>query len=121
MRYENEDVLEVVGITTGADSPPGELAPAEMDGAGEEAAFGGAPELTRINAIITVAAATMLPIIIQESVRLRCMGPPRPSCLSLGGASRRSPKQSFAPSSRAGRQLETPGLAVIGAPRLAAW
>jgi hypothetical protein len=83
-RYEKEDVLEVFGITTGADSPAGELALAEMDGAGEEAAFGGVPELTRINAIITVAAATMLTIIVPKSVRPRCIGPPTPSCLNLG-------------------------------------
>jgi hypothetical protein len=30
VRYENEDVLEVVGTTTGADSPAGKLALAEM-------------------------------------------------------------------------------------------
>jgi hypothetical protein len=77
-RYANEDVLEVFGITTGADSPAGELALAEMDGAGEEAAFGGVPELTRINAITTVTAATMLPVIVPKSVRPRCIDPPTP-------------------------------------------
>jgi hypothetical protein len=76
-RYENEDVLEVFGITTGADSTAGELALAEMDGAAEEAAFGGAPELTRINAVIAATAATALPIIVQKSARPRCIGPPR--------------------------------------------
>jgi hypothetical protein len=75
-RYENGDVLEVFGITTGADSPAGELALAEMDGAGKEAAFGGVPELTRINAITTAIAAATLPIIVQKSARPRCIGPP---------------------------------------------
>src|ERR1700689_397562 len=55
-----------------------------MGGTGEEAAFGGVPELTRINAITTATAATTLPIIVQKSVRPRCIGPPRRSCLSLG-------------------------------------
>lgn len=67
-------MLEVFGITTGADSPAGELALAEMDGAGEEAAFGGVPELTRINVITTATAATTLPIIVQKSVRPRRTG-----------------------------------------------
>jgi hypothetical protein len=83
-RYENEDVLDVFGITTGAGSPAGEPALAEMDGAGEEAAFGGVPELTRVNAITIATAATMLPIIVQKSARPRCIGPPAPSCLNLG-------------------------------------
>src|SRR5262249_5326455 len=55
-----------------------------MAARGEEAAFGGAPELTRITAITTATAATTLPIIAQTSVRPRRIGPPRPSCLSLG-------------------------------------
>src|SRR5215471_1496713 len=55
-----------------------------MGGTGEEAAFGGAPELTRITAITTATAATTLPIITQTRVRPRRIGPPRPSCLSLG-------------------------------------
>jgi hypothetical protein len=83
-RYENEDVLEVSGITTGADSLAGGLALVEMGGTGEEAAFGGVPELTWIKAATTATAATTLPIIVQKSVRPRRIGPPRPSCLSLG-------------------------------------
>jgi hypothetical protein len=66
-RYENEDVLEVFGITTGADSTDEELALGEMDRASEETDFGGAPELTRINVITTAAAAKTLPIIVQKS------------------------------------------------------
>ena len=77
-------MLEAFGITTGAGLAAGELALAEMDGAGEEAAFGGAPELTRINVITTATAVTALPIIVQKSARPRCIGPPRRSCLSLG-------------------------------------
>src|SRR5580698_684461 len=83
-RYENEDVLEAVGITTGADSLAGELALAEMDGAAEDAAFGGASELTRMNAITTASTATALPVIVQKSARPRCIGPPRRSRLTLG-------------------------------------
>jgi hypothetical protein len=75
-RYESEDVLEVFGITTEADSPAGELALAEMDGAGAEAAFGGAPELTRINAITAATTATTLPVMVQKNARPRCIGPP---------------------------------------------
>ena len=63
-RYENEDVLEVFGTTTGADLPAGELALAEMEGTGDEAAFGGVPELTWITVITTATAATMLPVIV---------------------------------------------------------
>ncbi|HEX6854265.1 MAG TPA: hypothetical protein VF204_03105, partial [Streptosporangiaceae bacterium] len=77
-------MLEAFGITTGAGLAAGELALAEMEGAGEEAAFGGAPELTRINVITTATAVTALPIIVQKSARPRCIGPPRRSCLSLG-------------------------------------
>src|SRR5215831_6722920 len=55
-----------------------------MRGTGEEAAFGGAPELTMITAITTATAATTLPVITQTSARPRRIGPPRPSCLSLG-------------------------------------
>ena len=80
-------MLEVFGITTGAGSLVGELALAEMDGAGEGAAFGGVPELTRINAITIATTATMLPIIVPKSVRPRCIGPPAPSCLNLGNFS----------------------------------
>src|SRR5262249_36604462 len=83
-RYLNEDVLEVLGITTGADSAAWELGLAEMAATGEEAAFGGAPEVTRITAIATATAATTLPIITQTSVRPCRKGPPRPSRLSLG-------------------------------------
>ena len=42
------------------------------------------PELTRTSAITIAAAATMLPVIVQESVGPRRIGPPRPSCLGLG-------------------------------------
>src|SRR5215831_1778280 len=66
-----------------------------MGGTGEEAAFGGVPELTRINAITTAAAATMLPIIIHKSVRPRCIGSPRPSCQCLGNLAS-SPSQAAA-------------------------
>jgi hypothetical protein len=43
-RYENEEVLEVSGVTTGADSLARELAVAE-GGTDDEAAFDGVPEL----------------------------------------------------------------------------
>jgi len=84
-RNENEDVLEVFGITTGADSAAGELALAETDDAGEEIGSGGAPESTRINAVTTAATATTLPAVVQKTVRRRRrIGPPRQSRLSLG-------------------------------------
>jgi hypothetical protein len=54
-----------------------------MAGTSEEAAFCGVPELTWITAITTATAATMLPVIVQKSVRPRCIGPPRPSYPSL--------------------------------------
>jgi hypothetical protein len=44
-RYENEDVLDVSGVTTVAGSLAGGLAPAEVGGTGEGAAFGDVPEL----------------------------------------------------------------------------
>ena len=75
-------MLEVSGITTGADSPAGELGLAEMDGEGDEADFDGAPELTRISAITTATTATPHPMIDQKSARPRCIGPPRRPCLS---------------------------------------
>jgi len=77
-------VLEVSGITTGADGLAWGLALAEAEGTGEEAVFGGVPELTRTSAIAIANAATMLPVIVQKSVRPRRIGPPRPSCLGLG-------------------------------------
>ena len=50
-------MLEVSGVTTGADSLAGGLAPAETGGTGGQAAFGGVPELIWVKAIPTPAAA----------------------------------------------------------------
>ena len=68
-----------------------------MGGADEEAAFGGVPELTWIKAITTATAATTLPIIVQKSVRLRRIGPPRPSCLSRRNLASSVPGDASAP------------------------
>jgi hypothetical protein len=83
-RYDNDDVLEVLGITTGADLLVGVLAPADAGGTGEEAAFDDEPDVTFSTTNTTATAATTIPIIVQKSVRPRGMGPPRPSCLRRG-------------------------------------